>query len=139
MAYTAYMSYSEGQTERLNGPMEQTTHGRSRLPYLAGADRGGGAGDDRVRQALARSPVAGDRLLAEPEPEPGPAGPPKCPACGYNLYFAERRRCPECGRTFEIKELDMRLASWDGDVLRPRQPTMEEKRQEGSGMGGSEE
>jgi ribosomal protein L37E len=56
-----------------------------------------------------------------PEPEPGPAGPPKCPACGYNLYFAERRRCPECGRTFEIKELDMRLADWDGKVLRPKE------------------
>ncbi len=54
-------------------------------------------------------------------PEPGPAGPPKCPACGYSLYYATGRRRPECGRKFETIELDMRLADWDGNVLRPRQ------------------
>jgi predicted amidophosphoribosyltransferase len=52
----------------------------------------------------------------------GPATPPSCPGCGYNLYYAKDQRCPECGRPFETRELGMRLATWDGQVLRPRQP-----------------
>ncbi len=50
----------------------------------------------------------------------GPPAEPKCPQCGYGLYYAEDHRCPECGRSFEIKELDMRLAQWDGRVLQPK-------------------
>jgi len=66
------------------------------------------------------------RLLQEidfwPEPSPGPAGPPTCPGCSYSLYYATDRRCPECGRHFDVKEVDMRLAEWDGNILRPREP-----------------
>lgn len=48
-----------------------------------------------------------------------PACEPKCPHCGYNLYYAVSMRCPECGRPFTLKEVDLRLAQWDGSVLRP--------------------
>lgn len=67
-------------------------------------------------------------LAAHTEPQyfvraPGPATAPKCPDCDYELYYAEDQRCPECGRTFNVKELDMRLADWDGKILQPKKNT----------------
>jgi hypothetical protein len=49
-----------------------------------------------------------------------PLDDPRCPRCGYILYHAQGRRCPDCGRRFSLSELDLRLARWDGHVLRPR-------------------
>ena len=44
---------------------------------------------------------------------------PLCPQCGYSLYYVTRQRCPECGREFQLSELDLRLAEWDSQILRP--------------------
>ena len=49
----------------------------------------------------------------------GPPVEPQCPRCGYVLYFAQKQTCPECGRRFRLREVDTRLAQWDGYVLRP--------------------
>lgn len=49
---------------------------------------------------------------------------PRCPACGYVLYHARDSRCPECGRRFQLGEIDLRNSIVSGDgVLQPRQTT----------------
>lgn len=49
-----------------------------------------------------------------------PAEPPKCPACGYIVYHATGRRCPECGQAFRLEQVDLRLTVVDEQgVLRP--------------------
>lgn len=46
-------------------------------------------------------------------------GEPRCPRCGYVLYYAKRQKCPDCGRRFTQLDVDMRRARWDGYILRP--------------------
>lgn len=47
---------------------------------------------------------------------------PACPECGYLLYYAAGQRCPDCGRTFIVSEIDMTCAVIGSDgVLRPRE------------------
>lgn len=48
-----------------------------------------------------------------------PPGDPRCPGCGYVLYYAKDQSCPDCGRHFSLAEIDLRLARWDGSVLSP--------------------
>ncbi len=48
-----------------------------------------------------------------------PIDDPRCPQCGYVLYYAQDRCCPDCGRPFQLSELDLRRARWNGDVLTP--------------------
>ncbi len=47
-------------------------------------------------------------------------GEPKCPQCGYILYFARDQRCPECGRQFNLEEISMGQAELRDGVLQPR-------------------
>lgn len=53
---------------------------------------------------------------------------PLCPKCGYLLYYADERRCPECGRGFSLNEINMKNAVADGNgVLRPMSEAMGRK------------
>lgn len=61
----------------------------------------------------------------------GPPSEPKCPQCGYGLYYAKDQRCPECGRRFEPGETDLRLAEWDGTTLRPRRQDLRSRSGDG--------
>jgi hypothetical protein len=47
---------------------------------------------------------------------------PYCPHCGYGLYYARDRACPDCGKPFRDTEVDMRLAKWEDGVLKPTPP-----------------
>jgi ribosomal protein L37E len=53
-------------------------------------------------------------------------GEPRCPKCGQVLYYAANQTCPECGRYFSLRKVDMRRAQWDGYVLRPWEPVSPE-------------
>lgn len=46
--------------------------------------------------------------------------PPQCPACHYILFYATHHRCPECGRTFRLNEIDTSAVAIDGrGILQP--------------------
>jgi predicted RNA-binding Zn-ribbon protein involved in translation (DUF1610 family) len=47
-------------------------------------------------------------------------GEPKCPACGYVLYYARGERCPECGRYFRLQEVGLEKAEVRDGVLYPK-------------------
>jgi hypothetical protein len=47
---------------------------------------------------------------------------PACPYCGYGLYYARDHVCPECGQPFLGTNIDMRLATWEDGVLKPKSP-----------------
>ncbi len=46
---------------------------------------------------------------------------PACPQCGYVLYWARDRRCPECGRKFDLDKIDTTNAEVSASgILVPR-------------------
>lgn len=50
-----------------------------------------------------------------------PPRPPECPACRYILFYATQQRCPECGRTFHLGEIDTSVVDLDAQgVLQPK-------------------
>jgi hypothetical protein len=59
-------------------------------------------------------------------PEPRRKGRPKCPQCGYVLYYARGRRCPECGRPFRLDEVSLEQAEVRGGVLEPKDRSKEQ-------------
>lgn len=46
-------------------------------------------------------------------------GEPKCPKCGYILYYAKGNCCPECGRSFVMAEISLEKAKVVDGTLHP--------------------
>ncbi len=46
-----------------------------------------------------------------------PAGP-VCPACGYPIFGLREMRCPECGRTLDVRDFSVEGLEQRGDARR---------------------
>lgn len=61
--------------------------------------------------------------LTKEEPLPLP---PQCPECSYILFYATEHRCPECGRSFDLSEINTSAVQQDAaGVLQPTPGVME--------------